>query len=70
MKTLRIKNCLSQTEAAVKLGVTQQYYSLIENGARQQSISLELIKNLSAIFGVPVNELIDAEDEYARSRPA
>lgn len=70
LKELRNKTGLSQTDVARALTLSQQYYSLIENGERQQSISLELIRKLSDIFGVPVNELINEEDKYARNRPA
>lgn len=50
LKELRKKRGLSQQFVSEKLGITQQAYSLIENGNRK--LSVELAKALAAILQV------------------
>lgn len=40
LKLLRKSRCLTQDELAKKLGISQTYYSQIENGQRRPSIAL------------------------------
>ena len=40
LKLLRKSHCLTQDELAKKLGISQTYYSQVENGQRRPSISL------------------------------
>ena len=40
LKLLRKSHCLTQDELAKKLGISQTYYSQVENGQRRASISL------------------------------
>lgn len=40
LKLLRKSSCLTQDELAKKLGISQAYYSQVENGQRRPSISL------------------------------
>lgn len=40
LKLLRKSRCLTQDELAKKLGISQSYYSQVENGQRRPSISL------------------------------
>lgn len=50
LKELRKQRGLSQQFVSEKLGITQQAYSLIENGNRK--LSVELAKALAAILQV------------------
>jgi transcriptional regulator with XRE-family HTH domain len=43
---------MKQIEIAVKVGVTANYLSLIENGKREPSVSF--LRRLAAVLGVPV----------------
>ena len=52
---------LTQQQMADKLGITQQYYSLIENGGRRTDMDIPLLKRLSEIFGMTVEEIINEE---------
>lgn len=52
---------LTQQQMADKLGITQQYYSLIENGGRRTDMDIPLLKRLSEIFGMSVEEIINEE---------
>ena len=61
LRDIRKKLRLSQQSVAEKLGITSQYYSLIENGDRQQKMSIDFLVKLSDIFQVPLAELIEME---------
>ena len=59
IKELRIKNSLSQADLANKLSVTKQAISKWENGRGIPDI--EMLKELSKIFNVDIDEIIDGE---------
>ena len=61
LKELREKNNLTQQNVAERSGVTQQYYSLIENGERQADMSLSMARKLADIFGVPIEKILEKE---------
>lgn len=63
LKELREKNGISQTDAAARLGVTQQYLGLIENGERQKKMSLDLAQKISILFDIPIDEILKNESE-------
>lgn len=64
LKVLRDGIGYSQSDIAGKLAMSQQMYSFIENGERQQDISLGLLQKLSAVLEVPLDQLIEAENDY------
>lgn len=64
LKNLRAMRGLSQQEVADKISISQNYYCYIENGERQQDISLGLLQKLSAVLEVPLDQLIEAENDY------
>ena len=47
---------MTQAELAILLGVTEMTVSNYERGEREPSI--EMLKRMSDVFGVPVDELI------------
>lgn len=61
LKELRESKGYSQQFVADELGVTQQFYCYIENGERQADLALSTVVNLSKLFGVTVEEIIDYE---------
>ena len=61
LKHLRRKSNLTQQAIAGKLLISQNYYSAIENGERQQRMDVDLIQKLANVFGVPVYGLIDID---------
>ncbi len=63
LKNMRSDKKMTQKQLAEMLGISTQYYSLIENGERQQEISVSLLVKLAEVFGVPVDELIRKEGE-------
>lgn len=48
----------TQQQIADKLGITQQYYSLIENGSRRADMGIPLLNKLSEIFNITTDEII------------
>lgn len=60
---MRSKLAMSQADIANKLGVTQQYYGLIENGERQKKMTIALARELSDIFGVPLEYILNEEEK-------
>lgn len=53
---------LTQRAIAGKLGVSQNYYSEIENGCKQADLNLSIVTNLSEILGVTVDYIIQQEN--------
>ena len=51
---------------ADKLGITEAYYWLVENGQRQRRMDVVFIYKLSQVTGVPVEELVRKELEWER----
>jgi transcriptional regulator with XRE-family HTH domain len=59
----RKKLNLSQVEMGKMLGITQAYYSEIENGIKQQDLSLSTTRKLSEILGISVDAICQYEAE-------
>lgn len=66
IKELRLKNNLSQSDLAKKLSVTSQAISKWENGRGIPDI--EMLKQLSIIFNVNVDELINGETQLPQKK--
>ncbi|MGM9882400.1 MAG: helix-turn-helix transcriptional regulator [Bacilli bacterium] len=66
IKEIRKKNNLTQNDLASKLGVTYQAVSKWENGKNIPDISL--LKEMSQIFDVDIDELLDGEKKKKKKR--
>lgn len=53
LKDLRLKQGLSQVEAASKIGMTQAYLSRIENNEKEPST--DMIKKIGSAYGSPLS---------------
>ena len=62
LKKLRLKRNLSQQNVADELGITQQYYNLIENGERQSKMTIDTAQKLAKIFDVPLDFILQNEN--------
>lgn len=62
MKEKRKQSGLTMAEAAERLGITESYYSLIEKGQRQGSLDITFAQKLSKLFGMTVQQIVDAEN--------
>ena len=58
---LRVKQNESQQSVADALGISRQYYSLIESGERQKNMDITLLSKLSDVFGIPLAEMVEME---------
>ncbi len=57
LKKLRENRGLTIADVAKKLDISESYYSLIENGKRQEKMDLALAAKLSVIFEIPLSEI-------------
>lgn len=57
LKTLRKKNELTQAEMADLLGISQNFYSNIENGKRRKKLPMDMAASIAAIFDITLNEV-------------
>lgn len=61
LSDLRTQRNESQQDVANSLGITRQYYQLIEAGDRQKRMDITLLAALSNHFDVPMPEIIAME---------
>lgn len=70
LKELRNKNKLFQRDVAEALGISQHYYSCIENGIKKKRMDVETLLKISALYGVSLKWLADQETEYLEKKGA
>ena len=63
LKELRDKKEISQKQTANILGISQNYYSMIENGERQKDLDLSIVTKLAELFNVSVEWIAEQEKE-------
>ncbi len=63
LKNLRDSRQLSQSDIAQKLQISQNYYSMIENGERQKQLSMELAQKIADVFGITLDDISKHESE-------
>lgn len=63
---LREKQNESQQDVANALGISRQYYCMIESGDRQKQMDIMLLSGLANHFGIPVAELAAIEQRTAQ----
>ena len=64
---LREQRNESQQDVADALGISRQYYCMIENGDRQKRM---LITGIASHFGVPVSEIVSLEQSLSAESSA
>lgn len=57
----REKAGLTQQDVANRVGISRQYYQMIETGERQKKMDLSLAGGLSAILNIPITEIVQKE---------
>lgn len=63
---LRVQHGLSQQDVANRLGISRQYYQMIENGERQKHLALSLASSFAVLYGVSVMDIEHHEMELAK----
>ncbi|MGN0694551.1 MAG: helix-turn-helix transcriptional regulator [Lentihominibacter sp.] len=66
LKELRTERGLTQTQVADNLGISQNYYSNIENGVAMKVMDLLLLDSISNLYHVSLNGLVQQELELLR----
>ncbi len=61
LKALRESSGMSQQEVADKIGISKQYYQMIESGERQKKMDITLVKSLASVFGLSIEEICNHE---------
>lgn len=65
LKQLRESKGYTLQNVAEQLGISKQYYQMIESGERQKKMDITLIRGLSSIFGVSLEKIVDEESKLA-----
>ena len=65
LKELREKSNMSQQNVAEHLGISQNYYSMIETGERQSKMTIEMAQKLAKIFNVSIDVILENENKTA-----
>lgn len=65
---LRVQHGLSQQDVANRLGISRQYYQMIENGERQKHLALSLASSFAVMYGVSVMDIEHHEMELAKQK--
>lgn len=63
--TLRKKRNESQQDVASSVGISRQYYDMIEKAARQRKMDIVLVMALAKHFSIPATTIL-AEEEKLR----
>lgn len=57
----REKAGLTQQDVANRIGISRQYYQMVEQGERQRKMDLSLAGGLSAVLNIPITEIVRME---------
>lgn len=57
----REKAGLTQQDVANRIGISRQYYQMVETGERQKRMDLSLADGLSVVLNIPIAEIVQRE---------
>lgn len=57
----REKAGLTQQDVANRIGISRQYYQMVETGERQKRMGLSLAGVLSVVLNIPIAEIVQRE---------
>lgn len=66
LKRLREAKGLTMQELSEKLGITRQYYQMIESGERQRKMDMLILTGISKALEVPVEQIINEENKIMK----
>lgn len=64
---LRKGKSLTQQQMADKIGITKQYYNMIEKGKRQKKMDIVLASAIASVFDMPIEQIVEYEKELIKS---
>lgn len=59
-----LRGSKTNKEFGASIGLSEQYYWMVENGYRQKRMSVDLISRIAKVTGKSVKKLVEAEDAY------
>ena len=63
LRDLREASRMSQQTVAERIGISQNYYCMIESGERQSKMTIEMAKKLAEAFEVPIDTILENENQ-------
>lgn len=63
----REKAGLTQQDVANRIGISRQYYQMVETGERQKRMDLSLAGSLSVVLNIPIAEIAQRESAAQES---
>lgn len=63
----REKAGLTQQDVANRIGISRQYYQMVETGERQKRMDLSLAGVLSVVLNIPIAEIVQKESATQES---
>lgn len=63
LRQLRQNTGMTMAEVSKRFGISRQYYEMIESGERQRKMDITLIAKISAVFGVPMEKIVQLEQQ-------
>jgi transcriptional regulator with XRE-family HTH domain len=60
---VKLRGNMSTGDVAKKLGISQQYYSYIENGKRQKKMDIQMCERIAMAFGIDISDVVRYESE-------
>ena len=66
LRTLRVNSNMSQAEVAKALGISRQQYNFVENGERCSDMGLSLMRKISNLFNVSLDQISEYELEVQK----
>ena len=63
----REKAGLTQQDVANRIGISRQYYQMVETGERQKRMDLPLAGGLSVVLNIPIAEIVQRESAAQES---
>ena len=65
----KLRGTKTNKEFGASIGLSEQYYWMVENGYRQKRMSVDLLAKIAEVTGKPIEMLVEAENEYHRTHP-
>lgn len=63
----REKAGLTQQDVANRIGISRQYYQMVETGERQKRMDLSIAGELSVVLNIPIAEIVQRESAAQES---
>lgn len=67
LKSARLERGLTTKKISEKIGISESYYSMIENGIRQQTLDFSLVIKLADVLGISLQGIAQLEKETNRN---